>query len=216
MLPIGAWDQGFMARVIIVFSDEVKTRKVDLSATAKAENAQLRDALINDILIIGKMFTRMSWTETAVNALTYWAESGDLDVNEPLSHPRLQHYNVRRYAHLLKLCMIATADRGSIIIDLCDFQTAVSWLTEVETFMPDVFKAMTSGGEFQVMAECHHYLKIKWAKDGKPIPKTFIHGFLQQRLPPHSVERAYSVMVKSGMFVEAPGGGVMPMDTPSL
>ena len=43
------------------------------------------------------------------------------------THPKLRHYNTRRFAHLLKLSMIACVDRTDVLkLDVEDFNK--QWL----------------------------------------------------------------------------------------
>jgi hypothetical protein len=97
--------------------------------------------------------------------------------------------------------MIACASTGdSLVITLEHYAEALDWLMEVERVMPDIFRAMRSGGDGKVMEECWHYLYEMYVKDKKPILEHRLFAYLQERTPAHNVERIINVMEKSGLI----------------
>lgn len=209
MLPVGAWNQGFLARTFIVFSDVLLRSKLSLDAE-REHDFNLYNCLIDDIKEIGAMVARLTFTPGARAQLSAWHEQGHH--NTPPDHPRLQHYNTRRLVHMLKLCMIAAVDRGVDVIGEYDVQSAYNWLEEVEGAMPNIFKAMTSGGDAQVIQECNHFVRTEFVRSGKPLDKTRVYLFLQQRLAVNSVDRAYDLMKRSNMIIETPMG-IIPTES---
>jgi hypothetical protein len=200
LLPISAWNQGFMARVIIVFSDEYIKKKIDLlDETTTKDQTELEEALKHDFLKISEMSGRVQFSRPAAEAMQAW-DSG-LN-NFPPAHPRLLHYTTRRTLQLVKLCTIAAVDRGAMLVSESDFFTAHGWLCEAESQMADIFKAMTHGGDSIAIDDCMHWLRVEYVKTGKAIPSFKVKGFLRQRLPVHSVERAFQVMVSTKMVIE--------------
>ena len=80
-----------------------------------------------------------------MGAINDWARSGGQPAPD---HPKLLSYNTRRLHHLLKLCMVAAlACDSELIITVDHFVEALDWLVELETFMPDIFKSMRTGGD---------------------------------------------------------------------
>ena len=56
-------------------------------------------------------------------------------------HPKLIHYNTRRWAHLLKLTMVACVDRSNDLrLEVEDFNRAMLWLLQAEKQMPLIFQ----------------------------------------------------------------------------
>lgn len=203
-LPEGAWDQGFMSRVILIYSPS--NEFTDLFATFTYDT-DLEKNLMADLKSIAATVGEFTVTDEVKEAINEWARRG----GEPAPmHPKLTHYSARRPAHLLKLCMIACiADSEDRIITLDHFAEALDWLTEAEFVMPDIFKAMKSGGDGRVIEECYHYLYEQFIRDKKPILEHRVYHFLQERTPAHNVDRILQVMEKAGlirkMFAE---GGV--------
>lgn len=208
LMPIQAWEQGFLARVIIIYCDDItQIKPLDLMDEAKPRDAGLRQALLHDLKEIAseKNYRRLLFTQQAADLLNHWhegtgpwAEIG----NGKLAHPRLQHYNTRRTAHLLKLCMIASCDRSnSDHITAEDFQAAINWMTEAESFMPNVFMAMSSGGDAQVINELFHFiLSYNVKHNGMPMPSHMVYNFLHDKASANSISNIISVMERSDMI----------------
>jgi len=87
-----------------------------------------------------------------------------------------------------------------MVITVEHFQRAESWLIEVEHYMPDIFKAMSHGGDGQLIKECWHFFYKIYIKKQEPIRHARLITFLQDRTPGHNVERLLSLMVASDMF----------------
>lgn len=195
LLPEGAWEQGFMSRVLIVYSGEVVY--TDLFAEFNIDVKQWNDLVadLNDMYGVWGEFNVTDEVKLAINA---WSKSG----GEPRpDHPKLVSYNSRRAAHLLKLCMVASMSASSdLIISLEHFAEALDWLVELETFMPDVFKSMKVGGDGRAIEECWHFAYKVHMKTKEPVPEHRLFHFLQERVPVHSIERILDVMQRAGLL----------------
>lgn len=193
LLPEGAWEQGFMSRVLIVYSGEVIFTDLFAELSLDVEN---RAALDHDLHSIYSMFGEFSVTDDTKEAINAWAKSG----GEPApNHPKLISYRARRAAHLLKLCMVASAASDSDrIITLDHFAEALDWLVQVEEYMPDVFKSMKVGGDARAIEEAWHFAYEIYMKNGKePVPEHRLFAFLQERVPAHNIQRIMEVMEKA-------------------
>lgn len=196
-MPAGAWDQGFLSRIILVYSGDLDPTELDLLDEHEDEHRALREALARDMKAIGERVGRLKFTRPAAQAIETWNKNG----RQPApSHPRLTNYSTRRIVHLLKLCMVSCVDRGAENIDLPDFQNALEWLVEAESFMPDVFTAMQSGGDAVVINEAWHFAIVTHARTGRGVPMHLFYTFLQQRVPAMHVSKIFEVMLNSGMI----------------
>lgn len=198
VLPAGAWDQGFISRTLLIYSGD----RVSRDPFAEDERAALVDRLRNDLLhdlkTIALDFGQLRFTTAAAQAIKAWIAAGCPP--EP-NHPKLQFYNARRIAHCLKLCMVSSISRGGDkVIGVEHYQEALNWLTEAESYMPDIFKSMVSGGDSAAMDETWNYVWTLFSKEKRPIAEHRIVHFLRERVPAHSVMRCLEVMVKSRMF----------------
>jgi len=192
LLPDGAWDQGFLSRTMLVYSGDSVMH--DLFGDEQRD-AKIWNALVHDLQIIGDLYGKMELDKDVVKAIEAWHRSG----GEPRpEHPKLVNYCTRRSAHLIKLCMIASASASDKLrVTLDHYQTALNWLIEFETFIPDIFKSMAVGGDSRAIQDCWHFVYTIWMKENKPIAEHRIVNFLQERVPAHSVMRILEVMVKA-------------------
>jgi len=193
-IPESAWGQGLMSRIIMVFSDEriigddfeVVTREVPTD-------------LIADLKLLATLTGEFKVTEDYRNLVYTWRQNGEAIPSVPTpSHPKLLHYNSRRRVNLYKLSMIASLDRSDVLLlDRAAFNTAMSWLVEVEQHMADVFLAGANGADGKVMEEIVHFISIA---GGRGISEHLINRFAAQRLPIHTVGRVIDVLLASGQI----------------
>lgn len=196
-LPEGAWDQGFLSRTFLIFSGE--TELVDLFGDEIVEEEHY-SLLRSDMRSIADMVGVFSFDAVARQAIREWHLTGGQPKPD---HPKLVHYNTRRSAHLLKLCMVASASRSEdriIIAD--DYLTALGWLLEAEAIMPDIFKALTSGGDGKVIEEAYHYLYKIFMASGQPVPERRLVGFLAEKVPAYNIVKIIETMEKSGQIAK--------------
>ncbi len=176
-IPEEAWSQGFTSRLIIVFSDEKIQKRVQFNSA----DSKLPDDLVHDLKLINNLLGEFTVDDKALKAFENWIEAGEPPVP---NHKRLEHYLGRRYPHLLKLCMVSSADRGNgLVITVEDFNRALGWLVEVEHQMPKVFQDGPKTVESKIMDEVHYYIK-QLDIAGIGIPETKIKNFVLQRVSP--------------------------------
>lgn len=200
-LPDGAWEHGFMSRVLLVYSGAADF--TDLFAEFEFDD-QLRQHLIEDLKAINQQVGELSMTDEMKEAANAWARSGGAPAP---THPKLADYNTRRPAHLLKLCQIACVACGESTITLDHFAEALDWLIELETYVPDIFKAMKTGGDGKVMEETWHFVYELYLKEKDPILEHRVFHFLQERTPAHNVARILEVMEKAKLLEKKFGQG---------
>ena len=207
VMPAGAWDQGFISRSILVYSGDKTSRDPFAEETQSAYATRMYTDLLHDLKTISNEYGKLSFSTPAVAAIKAWVSNG---LKPEPGHSKLQSYNARRLGHLLKLCIVSSlSKRNDKIITIEDYSEALNWLIEAETHMPDIFKAMTSGGDSSHMEETWNYVWSIYSKEKKPIPEHRIVHFLRERVPAHSVMRVIEIMVKSNMLEIALNGAVV-------
>lgn len=195
VMPEGAWEQGFISRVLLIYSGQTQIR--DLFG-AETKNDKLGKDLSFDLNTIGKLYGAMMFDPDAAQAISAWHRAGGPPIPD---HPRLVHYNTRRTTHLIKLCMVACASAGEdLTITLDHYTEALDWLMEAENFMPDIFKAMNSGGDTRVIDEAYHFLYTLYIKEKTPILEGRLINFIQQRTPAHNVLKILEIMTRVGLI----------------
>jgi hypothetical protein len=194
-LPAGAWSEGFISRVILVYSG--RAQRKSLWDDSDGDSRLHRD-LVNDLKIIGGKFGKIGFAEDAAYSINEWHMAG----GEPTpDHPKLFSYVERRTAHLLKLCMIATLMRADnkFEIEMQDFEMAKAWLEEAEENMPDIFKNMK--GEYEVIEEAYIHVWQVVASEKTPISEDRLWRFLIERIPSHNIDRVVQAMIRSKLLI---------------
>jgi len=198
--PEEAWGQGFMSRVIMIFSD--KEMPIDIFSD-EPQLFPMRDRLAARMTAMLKLCGRTTWTDAARAIFQSWIEGGRQPWPE---HSKLQHYARRRHLNVLKLSMISAVSRAhSLTVEACDVSRALSWLLEAEVTMPDVFRSMTGRSDNQVMQELHWAMWKRYAKDKKPIHIQWVFSFLKVHVPSEKVEKVAHIAERSGLMIRQPG-----------
>lgn len=214
-LPEGAWDQGFASRIIFIYSGDMQLR--DPLADEGSEHEEIDTELFNRLKELSAIHGKMKFTQEAHDSLKAWNEGG----REPEpDHPKLYHYNTRRFSHVLKLAMLSSVSRGAFPrIELHDVDRGRSWLFEAEETMPDIFKAMKSGSDSRVMEDAWHYIFKTYTKGQKPVAEARLIGWLANETPVHNVARMLETMIRAQWIREVlePGVGkvYIPLRKPS-
>lgn len=202
-LPEGAWNQGFMTRVMLVYSGERAAMPEDIFTTSD-EVDTFADHLKPRLKEIGLLWGSMRYAEEVRGAFNAWIKLGQLPVPD---HPKLFHYTSRRIQHLIKLCMIASCSRSNeLIVEMEDYQRALGWLLDMEANIPDAFRAMSSSGDTRVIEETWHFIYTESRRTNKPVAEARVFSFVSEKTPSHNVERVINVMLKSKKVERTPAG----------
>lgn len=187
-IPEIAWEQGFMSRVIMVYSDQRPL--IDIFASGTTD---LPQEMVHDLRQIASLHGEFSWTPEYASKVHSWRTAGQRPAP---SHPKLVHYCSRRLGHILKLSMVSTINRGNVLrLEASDFETALSWLVEAEDLMPSVFSAGQLGSDSQAMDEI-----VAFINGHDLMPETKIVNFARRLLPAHSVLKVIDIMEKSDII----------------
>lgn len=199
-LPEGAWDQGFTSRSLFVYAGEPVFRDIFEEDGNLDELTKVYTNLIHDLKSIGheNLYGKMEWSKDAAAAITAWNRKGLPPVPE---HGKLVHYNSRRLAHVIKLCMVASISRSNdLLIEVEDYQTAIDWILEIEDKMPDIFHSMGVAGDSKAMEDTWYFVYQIYMKEKKPVLEHRIINFLKDRVPSHSLVKVLDIMVRSGLL----------------
>lgn len=188
VLPEGAWGQGFMSRVILVFSDE-RIVGDDFASVTRI----LDPGLIHDLKIINSLVGEFGVSPEYRDAVSAWRQLGEPPIP---THPKLIHYNSRRRVQLYKLSMVSAVDRSNVLhLTKDDFNRAMNWLLEAEVLMPEIFKAGAANADSQAMDEIRDFVRAKGECQEYLVVK-----FARERVPAHSILRVIDIMERSGMI----------------
>lgn len=142
--PEAAIGQGFLSRLILVYS-EPSGRKITFPKKPDERVAVKLAEKFNDIR--KSVRGELSLSPQAANSLdTIYRTWQDLDDS------RFKGYSTRRFTHLLKLCVVVTAMRASIRVDIQDVLLSNTILTFTENHMS---KALGEYGKSRNSAASH-------------------------------------------------------------
>lgn len=196
IMPETAWSQGFMTRVIMVYSAE--RAKIKLF-TAPPPDDKLKQLLIKDYRVISTLSGEFAIEEPAKEMLGQWMLD-DCPV-KPI-HPKLQDYNSRRILHVMKLCMARSASRSNnLTVTEEDVRKCIAMLLEAEENMPQVFLEMSNtGGYGEAYEELWAAIWQRYQRDKKPIKENFLYHFLQSRMPAVHIQYGIEMMLRANMI----------------
>jgi hypothetical protein len=196
LMPEGAWDQGFISRTLLIFSGERQIRSLFADYTIDTSE---REFIQDQLSCIANLYGEITFTDESANLIDHFHMKGG-ESSRP-THPKLHSYTIRRTEHLLKLCMVAAISRSNErVIQAEDYQRALDWLIEAEKYMPDIFKAMATGGSGKVMEEAWYFIFTIYAKEQKPIMEHRLIQFLQERVPVHNIKNTIEMMERGKMI----------------
>jgi histone H3/H4 len=170
-IPRDLFGSGFMARVIMVYSDE-SVVPPDMFAVAEQDES-LADEIVASLKRIGQLKGEMTWEEPSRE-------------DAPV-HNLLEDYTTRRWMHVAKLSMIAALADERMTIRGEDVEQAKSWLFDCEKQMPAIFKDMVSHADGQTYADLRLYVWNLHLASKRPITHEQIMAFMSQKANAHTI-----------------------------
>lgn len=198
LLPDEAWRGGFMSRCIVAYSGEVPKRYYQREAPNADKD--MIEKLVADAKQIMQGLGELYLTDKAILRLNDWIES---DCEPKQTHPKMLDYNSRRPANLMRAALISAISRGSDAIEEADIERILDLLIETEAAMVESFKAMSSGGDQQVMKECYHTIQKAYLKNGAPVRRSVVVNHLSNQVPSFRIESIISAMLGAGLIVQS-------------
>lgn len=184
------WDQGLMSRVIMVYSADRPL--VDVFEAKPLEKPK---ELIHDLKLINLVMGEFTYTAGFREVMNKWKSLGLIPIP---THPKLKHYCTRRWAHLLKLCMISNVDRdGKMVLDVEDYNRAMTWLVEAENHMGMIFQVGTSSSDSRVMDEVRYFV----GQHNGGVSEHLVINFARTKLQSYAIKPVLEQMQASRQIV---------------
>lgn len=195
-LPDAAWGQGFMARMIMVYSDD--EIEFDMFGDYVELDKNLQASLIADGKLIMEQVGNVPWTIGAQSHFTTWVKAGAQPVPD---HLKLKHYSVRRPFYVLKLALVSAVSRAHSEIQAEDVSRAITWLTDAEAVMPEIFKAMKGNSDYALLQELQLYVaQLFISGGGKPVHEARLVRFLAERTAAYNIPKMLEAAERSGIL----------------
>lgn len=137
---------GFTSRCVFVYGDR-KRNLVPYPKRSIPEKAlQIKSALIHDLEIVSMLKGEYTLSPEVLDYGTWWyKDQYENPPRELASNPQFQGYLARKQGHVHKLAMVLSASRSnSLVIEIQDFQTAITIMSAMEKDLPKVFKAINT------------------------------------------------------------------------
>lgn len=204
LFPEAAFGMGFTARMMMIYAPSPVRASL---FGAEKDQAELEETLVEDLRIIEKLQGAFQFTPEAEAMVDEWHLKG-AEKTAP-THSKLQHYSARRILQLMKIMMAVSAARSDkMIITAEDFGRSLDLMLEAESFMPEIFKEMASGGQLGHLEEAFHFIMEIWLRTKKPTPEHKLVHFLSNRVPANQIAYLIDTMLNSNMIEDKVEGGL--------
>jgi hypothetical protein len=207
------FEQGFPARIIMIFSDE-QVRVPLFKERPKLDEMEMD--LVHDLEQIACIKGTYRWSTDAQVNLDAWYANRMPPVP---SDSRLAHYNARRLAHITKLSMVMCASRtDELIIAPQDLGNARLALLEAETAMGGALSAIGANPLKAQIAAARKLVELHWQREHKPMTEHKLLQFLYNEVPVNYVNPCIQGMLDAAWIRvtggEAPNRTFMPVELP--
>ncbi len=200
VFPDHAWHSGFAARLLMIYSAQKIRGK--LFNGHDLDNG-LRGRLLSDLRATLHIRGRMEIEDKTISLFEHWYEHQD---DSAPTHSKLSDYAPRRILYMFKLSMISSVSRGtSKKITEYDFHRALTWLTEAEKVMPDVFRAISQKSDNELILDMHRYAWSIYSKDKKPIDVMVFYRFLLSQVPAERVKHIIELAERTNHLIRLAG-----------
>lgn len=197
--PESAWRTGFMSRAVLIWGSPIK--KTDFLPSreelekVKGFDKSLYAKIAEDLKSITEGFGEFFYDEHARQVVNKFLDDESLIP----AHPHLRDYTERRGSHVMKVCMnlVLSNNIPEFAITAPVAETAIEYLLDAETMMPDFFKDYNAGGDVTVIKNVHHQLWVDYLRHKKAIPRSRVENFLLSHVKSFQIPGIINVMLSA-------------------
>lgn len=141
-MPESVIGGGFASRVIFIFEERVRRRKMFYDDVDWEEMTRLQNNLVADLLHISENLTgAVSFTQEAKEYMETWYETNAEEGG--VSSYKMHGYFERKPAHILKVAMLVhIAYSDDLVLNVQDIMDAIEHLKSLEKKLPSVFQTI--------------------------------------------------------------------------
>ena len=203
--PEHAWTTGFARRIIMVYAAEGKFQDLFQEDSEEIVDSHKWKELQNKLSKISALYGQVSWEIAASKKLAEWHRAKGPPAPQ---HSKLVHYNNSRTMFAIKLSIVSAISRSNeLIITEYDVSRALSWLTEAEALMPDVFRELAGKSDGAIIDELQFMLCEYRQKYKKSAQTDIVWDFMRQRVPAEKIDKIMATAERAGILFH-PGGAV--------
>lgn len=192
-MPLNRFQLGFPARCHFVLGD---TRTVPAFSRSRGGNwaKALRTALGPTMSAVFKLKGEVVWEDAAWDAFCTWAAAA-LAAHDQWTG-LMEGYGARRPEHAAKLALVVACARVHTIIDLGDWDTALSIMLDTETRLPEVLALV--GANTQRPREDQ---VVEWVKaQGKLVRETSLRAYMRNFFETRMIGITLEELVRAGLL----------------
>jgi hypothetical protein len=199
-LPPETWASGLSRRFIMIYSAEQRIRDPFL---VTVDEEELKEKMLAKLRKMSDLQGQITWSPEAQSTFTAWVMGGSPP--RPI-HSKLTAYVSNREMNVMKLAGISAVSRGQMQIAAVDLARAMEWLLNAETIMPDIFRAMISKSDQDIIDELYLAVSSLWKiSNGKPVDGAFVWHFVSSRTTSDKVEKIINLADKMQAVVRIAG-----------
>lgn len=181
-------EQGFPARIIIAYSDEIVKRELFTEGEEESdEQKALFEALVHDLDEISRLSGQFIWEKEAQEYLKDWYRGG---MQPRPADRRLEDYCNRRLAHCVKLAMLCSASQSDdLVISSVDVGAAQALLLQAEQTMGGALEILGANPLSAEMDLAVKFIRGEYVKKkGKAgVAEYKVRQFLFREVPPQHI-----------------------------
>lgn len=185
---------GFTSRVLFVYEEGVRRRKLFYKDVDHGEIDKLQQRLVADLThLASNVEGEFTFAPEAEKLAQEWYEN-NADAWEKEGDKRLIGFMERKPAHTMKLSMLLhLAHSDDLIIEVEDFKEAVTLIEQVESKMLHVFQSVGKNPYTTDMDAISDYIKAKGQVTRKELLGRFYHS-----APPAMLEELINALIVMG------------------
>ncbi len=176
-MPENVIGGGFASRVIFVYEQDVRRRKifyddVDYDVIDKLHVDLLADAMDISNNVAGEC----TFSPEAKEYVRDWYESGAYKTNEDSGNSRLDGYYNRKHIHVIKLAQLRSISQSNnLIIELEHVNRAIKDIEEMEKTLPQTFKHIGKNQYVSDVDRIRDFILAKGKVERKELIREFLH-----------------------------------------
>lgn len=210
-MPESVIGGGFASRVVFIFEDKVRRRKLFYDDVQLEHLDKLKDDLVADLAHISQnIHGEFGFTEEAYNFLDKWyketADEGDATTY------KMHGYYERRPAHVMKVAqLLHIAYSDDLTLQLEDIKQAILLLSAVEKKLGSVFQSIGRNPYTVDIYRMYEFICEKGRVNKQEVKRHFLHAATPQMLEELIEGLAAAGYIK--MFLEGTEVFLIPVET---